>query len=140
MKIICLAACLVLAFNNSVSQTRDEEAIRKVLEIQQVAWNSGSVEDFMKSYWVSDSLMFIGKSVTYGWRQTLDNYKKRYPDTASMGKLAFRLLEFKQLSKTYYFVVGKWDLQRSIGNVGGYFTLLFKKIEDRWVIIVDHTS
>ena len=52
----------------------------------------------MKGYWVNDSLMFIGKSVTYGWQKTLDHYKKGYPDTAAMGKLTFNLLKFKPLS------------------------------------------
>jgi len=124
----------------SFAQPVDEAAIRKVLSNQETAWNSDNIEDFMKGYWVSDSLMFIGKSVTYGWQKTLENYKKRYPDTAAMGKLLFDLLEVKPLSPGFYFVVGKWHLQRSIGDVGGYFTLLFKKINGQWLIIADHSS
>ena len=125
----------------SFSQSNDEDAIRKVLSTQQTAWNSGNVDNFMKGYWQNDSLMFIGKSgVTYGWQKTLDNYKKNYPDTASMGKLTFNLLEFKPLSSIYYFVVGKWHLQRSMGNLEGHFTLLFKKINDEWFIVADHSS
>ncbi|HEY2727297.1 MAG TPA: DUF4440 domain-containing protein, partial [Parafilimonas sp.] len=76
----------------------------------------------------------------YGWRTTLENYKKHYPDTATMGKLAFNLINLKKLSPEYYFVIGAWHLTRSIGDIGGYFTLLFKKINGRWVIVVDHTS
>jgi hypothetical protein len=95
----------------------------------------------METYWKSDSLMFIGKSgITYGWQKTLDNYKKGYPDTAAMGKLRFDLIEFKQLSNTACFVVGKWFLTRSIGNVNGTFTLLLRKINNRWVIVADHSS
>ncbi len=102
---------------------------------------SGNIENFMKGYWQNDSLMFIGKSgVTYGWRKTLDNYKKHYPDTIAMGKLNFKLLEFKTLSPVYYFVVGKWHLQRSIGDLEGHFTLLFKKINGEWFIAADHSS
>jgi ketosteroid isomerase-like protein len=94
----------------------------------------------MKGYWVNDSLMFIGKSVTYGWQKTLDRYKKGYPDTAAMGKLTYTLLKFKPLSPVYYFVIGQWHLERSIGDVGGYFTLLFRKINGQWLIVVDHSS
>lgn len=132
---IIIFSCIV-----SFAQPADEAAIRNVLRIQEAAWNSGNIENFMKGYWTSDSLLFIGKSVTYGWQKTLDNYKKRYPDTAAMGKLLFHLLEFKPLSPGYYFVVGKWHLQRYIGNLEGYFTLLFKKIHGQWVIIADHSS
>lgn len=123
------------------SQSGDEKAIRAVLETQRQAWNNGDIPTYMKGYWQNDSLMFIGKSgVTYGWEQTLLNYKKGYPDTAAMGKLDFTILQVKKLSDSFYFVVGKWHLTRSIGNVGGHFTLLFRKIKAQWVIVADHSS
>jgi ketosteroid isomerase-like protein len=85
--------------------------------------------------------MFIGKSgIIYGWQKTLDNYKKGYPDKKAMGKLNFTLLEMKALSPEYYFVIGKWHLQRTIGDLQGIFTLLFKKINGEWLIIADHSS
>jgi hypothetical protein len=140
MKKLFVIAIIIFSSKTSFAQPVDEAAIRNVLNAQEADWNSGNIENFMKGYWVSDSMMFIGKSVTYGWHKTLDNYKKRYPDTAAMGKLSFNLLEFELLSPGYYFVVGKWNLLRSVGNLEGYFTLLFKRINGRWVIIADHTS
>ncbi len=141
MKKLFIVTIIIFSFTVSFAQTIDEGAIRKVLNTQEAAWNQGNIESFMKGYWVSDSLMFIGKSgITYGFQKTLDNYKKGYPDTAAMGKLSFNLLEFKPLSPVYYFVVGKWHLQRSIGNLEGHFTLLFKKINGQWFIIADHSS
>ena len=125
----------------AAAQSKDEISIRSVLAQQTANWNNGDVDSFMQSYWQSDSLMFIGKNgITYGWQTTLDNYKKRYPDTIAMGKLNFELLQVKPLSTGCYFVVGKWHLTRSIGNVGGIFTLLFRKIKNKWLIIADHTS
>ena len=125
----------------AIAQSQDKLSIRKILEDQTAAWNRGDIDGFMKGYWENDSLMFIGKSgVTYGWSNTLKNYKKNYPDTAAMGKLAFTLIEVKELSKEYYHVTGKWFLKRSIGDIGGHYTLLFRKINGRWVIISDHSS
>lgn len=122
------------------AQNKDETAIRKILEDQITAWNNGSIEDFMQGYWQSDSLMFVGKNgLKYGYNSTLENYKKNYPDTAARGKLYFDLLQVKRLSRQYYFVTGRWQLIRSIGNLEGYFTLLFKKINSNWVIIADHS-
>lgn len=142
MKKVVYLLLLTFVFTCKVSaQNKDEQAIRKLIEEQRLAWNTGDKEKFMQTYWQSDSLMFIGKSgVTYGWQKTLDNYKKGYPDTAAMGKLDFDLLEVKRLSVMYFFVVGKWHLTRSIGDVGGHFTLLFKKIKNKWVIVADHSS
>jgi hypothetical protein len=118
---------LVLLSSNVNAQDKNENAIRHLLSAQTAAWNRGDLEGFMHGYWENDSLMFIGKSgVTYGWKPTLENYKRGYPDTASMGKLQFTLLAVKKLSKEYYHVTGKWYLKRSIGDVSGHFTLLFR--------------
>ena len=123
------------------AQSRDEAEVRGLLDRQTKEWNAGNIPAFMNTYWKSDSLMFIGKTgITYGWQKTLDNYKKNYPDTAAMGNLKFDLLEVKRLSSDYFFVVGKWHLTRSIGDIGGIFTLLFRKLANRWLIIADHSS
>lgn len=125
----------------SFAQSKDEIAIKNLMQTQETAWNNGQLENFMQGYWKTDSLMFIGKSgITYGWQKTLNNYKKGYPDTAVMGKLTFTLIQIKPLAVDYYFIVGKWHLQRSIGNLEGHFTLLFKKINGEWVIVADHSS
>ena len=137
--IVIITAILISGSLNA--QSNDKRAIRNAMNEQLAAWNAGNIERFMGTYWKDDSLMFIGKSgVTYGWQNTLEKYKKGYPDTAAMGKLDFNILQVKRLSKIYYFVVGKWHSQRSIGDVGGHFTLLFCKIKNRWVIIADHSS
>jgi ketosteroid isomerase-like protein len=108
---------------------------------QEVAWNKGNLEAFMEGYWKSDSLRFIGsKGLTYGWQQTLDNYKKGYPDADAMGQLKFTILSVEQMADNCAFVVGKWQLTRKKGDVSGHYTLLWKKIMGRWVIVADHSS
>ena len=140
MRIALSILVIVLSLQLS-AQSKDEKEIRSILATQTAAWNRGDIDQFMNGYWENDSLMFIGKSgVTYGWTNTLNNYKKGYPDTAAMGQLIFNLTQVKKLSKKYYHVTGKWFLKRSIGDVGGHYTLLFQKINDRWVIISDHSS
>lgn len=123
------------------AQSGDEQAIRKVLGDQTIAWNNGNIEEFMKGYWNNDSLMFIGKSgVTYGYQNTLMNYKKHYNNADAMGTLSFDLIKVQRLSPEYYFIVGKWHLKRNIGDVGGHYNLLFRKINGSWVIVADHSS
>ena len=123
------------------SQSKDEQDIGQLLATQTQTWNRGDIEGFMQTYWKSDSLMFIGKSgVHFGWQETLNNYKKSYPDTTAMGKLSFNIITVKKLSPEYYYVVGKWMLKRSIGDLGGHYDLLMKKINGNWFIISDHSS
>ncbi len=142
-KLSCLLFVILcsLLLNIACAQTNDKTAIRKVLNQQIVDWNRGDISAYMKGYWNSDSLLFVGKNgIRNGYKATLQSYKKGYPDTAAMGKLNFELLQFKRLSPVYFSVLGKWYLQRSIGNLNGYFTLLLKKINGRWVIVSDHSS
>jgi ketosteroid isomerase-like protein len=132
---------LLISSSNLNAQQKEEKKIIAVLHEQDLAWNNGDLEAFMQTYWKNDSLMFIGKSgVTYGWQNTLNNYKRGYPDTASMGKLHFTLISIQKLSRKYYHVIGKWQLRRSVGNLQGHFTLVMKKIKGRWVIVADHSS
>lgn len=147
MKMSAVSFCLLLIFPVAClpaklqAQNTDEVAVRQLLDNQSKAWSKGNIEEFMQGYWQSDSLVFTGKNgLKYGYKTMLGNYRKNYPDTAAMGKLRFDLLQLKKLSFEYYFVIGKWHLQRSIGNLQGHFTLLFKKIRNRWLIISDHTS
>lgn len=139
MRCLPLVFFLLLVINSSFAQT--QQKIERILHEQDEYWNNGDIEGFMQTYWQNDSLMFIGKSgVTYGWSNTLQNYKRGYPNPTAMGKLHFDLLHIKKLSRKYYFVVGKWYLTRSIGDLQGHFTLLIKKIKNHWVIVADHSS
>lgn len=131
---------LVLTLPNA-AQRDDVATIRHVLDVQCQAWNQGDIPGFMHAYWQSDSLTFIGKAgPTYGYQPTLNRYKKAYPDKAAMGYLTYSNLQLKRLGERYYFIIGNWHLKRDIGDVGGTFTLLMRKIDGEWKIIVDHTS
>jgi ketosteroid isomerase-like protein len=134
---------LILIFVFSYAGVSGQSNIKKILEnmnAQQTAWNNGDIDGFMIYYWKSDSLKFIGKKgITYGWQSTIENYKRSYPDKASMGILKFTILEATPLSDDAVYVIGKWELQKE-KPVSGHFTLLWRKINDQWVIVSDHTS
>ena len=140
MRSVFVVLLTIISFS-VFSQTNDEIEVRNLLAKQSAAWNRGDIDAFMVGYWENDSLMFIGKSgITYGYKNTLANYKKNYPDTTVMGKLTFTLIQVKQLSPEYFHVTGKYYLTRTIGDASGHFTLMFRKINGKWVVISDHSS
>ncbi|MCB9233696.1 MAG: DUF4440 domain-containing protein [Bacteroidia bacterium] len=119
------------------------ETILTTMQTQTKAWNAGDLDGFMNGYWENDSLKFIGKSgITYGWQATLDRYKKGYPDKATMGQLTFSGIKMEKLSGKAVFVTGQWHLAREGDkeDVGGWYSLLWKKIKGKWVIVADHSS
>jgi ketosteroid isomerase-like protein len=134
-------AVFLVAIQFSAQAQTSEAAIRKVLATQVATWNEANIDAFMETYWKSDSLLFVGKNgPTYGWQNTLNNYKKSYATKEQMGKLNFDILQIKMLSADTYFVLGKWHLTRTVGDAGGFYTLLFKKFADGWKIVADHSS
>lgn len=141
-KTLFFAALITFLFSLSVrAQQKQIRQITNIIEQQRTAWNRGDIEGFMKAYRNDDSLMFIGKNgITRGWKQTLANYKKNYPDTMTMGHLDFTLIQFEKIKSSCYLVTGRWHLKRSIGDAGGHFTLLIRRFGKKWLIVKDHTS
>lgn len=149
-----IALFLVLISLAVSANTNDSIEIKKVMSEQENAWNNGDLDGFMQGYWKNDQLKFISKNgVTYGWQNIYNNYKKSYPNKETMGTLTFDIISIEPLGKTnlhavganplkkqVYMVVGKWKTSGTIKAAEGYFTLIFKKINDSWVIVSDHTS
>jgi len=145
LRIIILIQVLLFFQNfNSSAQSlkeKDKKKILSVMDRQVECWNKADIACFMEGYWKSDSLKFIGKSgITYGWQNTLDNYKKRYPDKATMGKLTFELISIEALAADAVLLIGKWHLNREADDLGGHYSLIWKRIDGKWVIIADHSS
>ena len=119
----------------------DQKAIVDILMRQSSDWNKGDLRAFMKGYWENDSLMFIGsEGVIYGYQNTLERYQKNYDTTEKMGILTFEVITLREVSENVYLMVGKFHLERTIGNAKGIFSLVWKKIKNQWVIVADHTG
>ncbi len=140
--LLVILSFLSAATTSLAQSASDRKEILTVLQGQTEAWNEGNLEKFMEGYWAHDSLKFVGKNgITYGWQNTLNNYKKHYPDPETRGQLRFEILNVDFLSKESAFVIGKFYLERPIkGNASGHYTLLWKKIRGHWKIVVDHSS
>src|SRR6185312_15067210 len=113
MKKYLLVLTFILA-SVILTKAQDRQAIIKVMDNQRQAWNRGDLEGFMQGYWQSDSLMFVGKTApTYGWQNTLNNYKRGYPNKAAMGILTFDILKVNVLDSQNAFVFGGWHVKQA---------------------------
>jgi hypothetical protein len=138
---IILIFLVTSVFAQNEINDKEKKAISILLEMQVSAWNAGNLEKFMKTYWNSEELSFVGsRGPTYGWQATLDNYKKGYPNKAAMGKLKLTLLKISKIDKKTVLVIGRFDLAREIGDLSGHYTLVIQKFGKEWLIISDHSS
>lgn len=138
---MCKNYLFLLFITSTAIAQQDEQLIREVLSRQVDCWNDEDIECFMEGYWDSEKLVFVGKSgIIYGWQSILERYKKNYPDKASMGKLSFDIQLMEPLSDHFWYVVGKWSLNRKTDHLTGHFSLIFRNIDERWLIVSDHSS
>ena len=141
-----LLQCLLfsMVFMACAAQTqveKDKEAILNVMKAQEKAWSQNDLEGFMQGYWKSDSLKFYGsRGLTKGWQQTLDNYKKGYPTKDHSGTLRFEIDDISPIENNSYWVMGRYYLQRKVGDANGNFLIIFKKIDGEWKIVADMSS
>lgn len=139
-----LSFIILLSCNNKYKQLAINKAditqIETVIKNQQDAWNNGNLEEFMEGYWKNKKLKFVGsRGITYGWKTTLNNYKKSYPNPKIMGKLYFEVDLIERLSSDTYYLIGRYTLTREKDTPTGYFNLIWKKINGKWKIVSDMT-
>jgi ketosteroid isomerase-like protein len=136
-----LIAVSILFFTNiTFGQDKHIQKVSEILMLQQKAWNTGDIAEFMKYYWKSDNLQFISDGkVIKGWDATLERYYKTYPSTEIMGQLTFTILETTKRGNKVITLAGKFHLEREMGNADGYFLLIWQKIKGKWVIVADQT-
>jgi len=144
---LCLGASVMTTGLTLPMQTRvdspdsDRFAILEVLKNQQANWNKGDVDAFLEGYWHSPELTFCGTGgIARGWDAVRARYEKNYADREAMGRLEFSALEFRFLEPDAALVLGHWHLTRAKGDVGGVFSLVWKRLPEGWRIIHDHTS
>lgn len=140
--VVAIFSILLLVCCQQPTPENEKKAIRLMLESQVKCWNLGDVDGFMDGYWKDSSMQFISKKgVRRGWIQTLNAYKKHYPNADSMGKLNFYLdsIEFLDPQLQLGHITGRWELIRATDTPGGYFSLLTRKMPEGPKIIVDHT-
>ena len=124
--------------------TRVELDVVKVVLMQEKAWNAGDIDGYVKGYKDSpDTLFVVGKTVSKGYQQIMEDYKRNYSTRAAMGTLSFSGLDPHQLSDTFAVCIGNYHLDRSKkdgGPADGMFSLVLEKTGDGWKIVLDHTT
>jgi len=120
---------------------KDSISISKVLKFQEEAWNAGNINKFMEGYLKSNKIVFTGSNGSiYGWKETKKRYLNKYSNRTLMGNLKFKIINFQKLSKDIIQMQGSFYLKRKINDSKGFFSLIWKKENEKWYIISDHTS
>jgi L-asparaginase / beta-aspartyl-peptidase len=122
---------------------RDRQEILGVLSSQAAAWNRGDLAEFLEGYRRSDRTVFAGGDAVHrGFDAMAKRYRETYSSRSKMGRLTFSRLTFEQLEGDQAVVTGSWELELADSDKrpGGVFTLIWRKFDEGWKIVHDHTS
>ena len=138
---ILMLLCISMA---GLSQSKDEQAIRYVMQKEIEYWNAGNIEGYVSLYAPDDSVRMLWSTGScYGRDSILAFYKKYWPKDR-MGQLSFTEVRIERVSDQYYFTQGFFHVnypnnpERKPAN--GRFSGLMKKINGKWYIYTDHSG
>jgi uncharacterized protein (TIGR02246 family) len=135
---LALAACTPApAFDPAA----EEAEIRKVVAHMETAWNRGDFRGYMEGFKNPDVVFVSRGEFQRDWQGTLDHYVRDYGgDPARRGRLRFFDLRIEILSADAAQLIGRYRLEGGERPQDGINTRLFRKVDGRWVIALNHVS
>lgn len=119
----------------------DEQAIRRVIADMEAAWNRGDFAGYMEGF-ENPGVVFVSRGQFQDdWQGTLDHYVRDYGgDPARRGRLHFFDIRVEMLSDDAAQLIGRYRLEGGGRPQDGINTRLFRKVNGRWVIALNHVS
>jgi len=136
-----LALLLIAAPASATSPAKERAAILSVIDRMEAAWNRGDFAAYMAGFKKPDVIFVSGGKFQDGWQGTLDHYVRDYggsPDRR--GKLHFYNMKVDILAPDAAMLIGQYRLERGTRVTEGVNTRLFRKIDGKWLITMNHVS
>lgn len=119
----------------------DETAIRAVVAQMEAAWNRGDFRGYMAGFKDPDVVFVSRGRFQEGWQGTLDHYIRDYGGSPEQrGRLRFYDIRIELLAPDAAQLIGRFRLDRPKESQEGINTRLFRKVDGRWVIALNHVS
>lgn len=121
-----------------------EAQIAALLRMQAEAWSRGDLETFT-SFYAEDAAFLTADGLTRGRRDVLERYRKRYPNTAAMGKLTLEVIETRVFppgkEAAGVSVAARWRLeypaQADRKTAEGLTLVVLRRTATSWEIVQD---
>lgn len=141
MKAVVLAFLLAFPTAAAARPESDRAAILDTIARMELAWNHGDFRGYMAGFSKSRIVFVSGGKFQDGWQGTLDHYVRDYGGSAERrGILHFYNMKLDLLAPDAAMLIGQYRLQRGPRVTEGVNTRLFRKIDGRWLITVNHVS
>ncbi len=129
------------AENAEVSQ---QDAVEAALADSVVGWNEGDMDRFIDVYSTDPQTSFVtGQGLIRGRDTMADYYSEGYTfdDPAKRGSLTIETIDFRPLGPDHALLIGKFTLTwADRDDASGTTSLVFRREDDGWKMIADHSS
>ena len=116
-------------------------AVRSVMAATREAWNRGDLAGYMAGFARSERTRHIfNRDVTVSHSAIEARFRSRYPDPSSMGTISNSDLDISVLAPDAASAFAHWTFERDGKTFAGVFTLIFRRLDGRWVIVHDHST
>lgn len=133
-----LIAALALA---AATPEAERAAILHSVEQMESAWNRGDFRGYMAGFKKPDVIFISGGKFQAGWQGTLDHYLRDYGGSPEQrGRLHFYNMKVDLLAPDAAMLIGQYRLVRGERVTEGVNTRLFRKIDGKWLITMNHVS
>jgi uncharacterized protein (TIGR02246 family) len=130
-----LVAVLPFAAASAHAQDPAREA-EAVLDAQIAAWNRGDLDAFCALY-SEDAVFASPTGLNRGRAEVLERYRKRYPDRAAMGTLAFVKEDVRPTADAVS-IVARWRLAYPDKPAASGLTLVvLRRTSEGWRLVQD---
>jgi ketosteroid isomerase-like protein len=141
LRLLPAALALVLSTPAAAGPADDRAAILSVVAGMEQSWNRGDFRSYMAGFKNPDVVFVSGGKFQDGWQGTLDHYVRDYgASPATRGTLHFYDMKVELLAGDAAMLVGRYHLERPNHAAEGVNTRLFRKIDGRWLITLNHVS
>ena len=136
--LLLIAAC---ARAPDYDRAAEERAIRQVIADMEAAWNRGDFRGYMAGFRKPDVVFASRGQFQRDWQGTLDHYIRDYGgDPARRGRLHFFDIRVELLGPDAAQLISRYRLEGGGRPQDGINTRLFRKVDGRWVIALNHVS
>jgi ketosteroid isomerase-like protein len=117
--------------------------VKATLDAQVTAWNVGAAENLNSVYYDSPEMLWVNRTgIRKGIAPVQASYRRASAsNTPPAGVYSYEALHTERLSPTCVYFVIKWKYeQRGRNALNGVTSMVWKKINKKWVIVAEHAS
>jgi len=135
---------VLLAVSSTLAQTKPDPIaeVTAALDGQVNGWNAGVPDKATSVYYDSPEMLWVNRTgIRKGYDLIRASYQRSPAERSRMGTYSYETLHIERLAKDCVFFVIRWKIESNgRTTMGGVTSMVWKRINRKWVIAAEHAS